>query len=612
MNHNRRYELVEKGLFSELDVHFGGLMQSLDHEENPMVFAAAVLVSSYRNKGHVCLDLSRIKKETKKEWEQHFQMSFPEPENWVSILKQSPVVGTPGDFKPLILDPSSRLYLSRYYAYQEAIVQYILNTSRRVLPAPDDKRLAEGLNRLFPQGGTFDDINFQRKAAAVSVHKQLCIISGGPGTGKTTTVAGILSLLLDLSGKERLSICLAAPTGKSAARLRESVCRAIDKDTGSGSSEEWLPDRAYTIHRMLGISPHTPHGRYNNKNRLPADVVVVDEASMIDISLMAKLLEALRDDTKLILIGDRHQLASVEAGSVFRDICGPADSDEMNRADHGDGGHDSPVNNTRDVIVQLEKSYRFEEGSGISALSKSVKEGKGDQSLSLLHDHGYDDIRIKRLPGAGGIKAAVSDLIVHGYRSYIREERPEDALKAFEEFRVLCALREGPYGVLSLNSSIERILDERGLIRADGEWYHGRPVIITGNDYNLRLFNGDTGIALKDPEPYGPDDKQSIYVFFNSGDGMRKIHPNRLSSYETAYAITIHKSQGSEYERVLIVLPDREMPILTREMIYTAITRAKSQVVILSDDTVFMRGVANRIERTSGLFDSLWGEHSFR
>ena len=166
--------------------------------------------------------------------------------------------------------------------------------------------------------------------------------------------------------------------------------------------------------------------------------------------------------------------------------------------------------------------------------------------------------------------------------------------------------------MLSLNFSVERILEERGLIQADAEWYHGRPVIITGNDYNLRLFNGDTGIALNDPETTIPDDNRSVYVFFNDGDGIRKIHPSRLSSYETAFAITIHKSQGSEYERVLVVLPDREMPILTREMIYTGITRAKSRVVILSDDGVFKQGVANRIERTSGLFDSLWGAHSFR
>jgi len=607
MNRDLEYRLIEKGIFSEIDVHFGNFIRFLDNDKEPMVFITAVLVSSYRRKGHVCLDLAGLKKESLAEWEGHFQVSFPESKEWVSILRKSSVVGEPGDFKPLILDPSSRLYLNRYYEYQESIAHHIRHIAKQKMPAPDKKILADGLDRLFPKSDEKENINFQRMAAIVSAHKQLCVISGGPGTGKTTTVTGILSLLLELSGEEGLSILLGAPTGKSAARLRESVKQAGEKAAVSNFVKEMIPDVAFTIHRMLGISANAPHARYNRKNHLPADVVVVDEASMIDISLMAKLIEALRDDAKLILIGDRHQLASVEAGSVFFDICGPFEANET----HGLNPEDEMyalTDGIHNFVVQLEKSYRFEEGSGIAALCKSVREGEDAHSLSLLQDVEHDDISIKSLPGIAGMEAAIADTVVTGYEGFIRSENPMDAIKKFDKFKVLCALREGPYGVSSLNHAIENILAERGFIQTEDEWYHGRPVIITGNDYNLGLFNGDTGIALKDPDGKdNSDDDSSVYVFFSNGDGMRKIHPNRLTSCETAYALTVHKSQGSEYDQVLVILPDRVLPIVTRELIYTGITRARLKVEVLSNGTIFRQGVLEKIERASGLFDSLWG-----
>jgi exodeoxyribonuclease V alpha subunit len=600
MNSDSKYRLIENGIFSELDIHFGNLIQSLTDDNDPLVFAAAVLVSNFRSSGHVCLYLAGVKRASLMEWEEHFQISFPEIKEWADILRRSSVVGNPGDFKPLILDPFSRLYLNRYYEYQETIARNIRYITKQKTSIPDRKNLADGLDRLFPQSNRGDEVNFQRLAAIVSVHKQLCVISGGPGTGKTTTVTGILSLLLELSGEERLSIVLAAPTGKSAARLRESVQQAEGKAAVADFVKEWIPDKAFTIHRMLGISANTAYAKYNRKNRLPADVVVVDEASMIDISLMAKLLEALRDDAKLILIGDRHQLASVETGSVFSDICGPFETNPFYELNPKEDIYDLPDGN--DFVVQLERSYRFEEGSGIGALCKSLKKGDDVRSLSLLHDEKRADIGIKDLPAISGMEVAISDAVIQGYQGFLHTENPMDAINKFDEFRVLCALREGPYGVTALNHIIENVLAERGLIQTKDEWYHGRPVIITGNDYNLGLFNGDTGIAFKDP-----NDNGSLYVFFNNGDELRKIHPNRLSSFETAYALTVHKSQGSEYDRVLVILPDRVLPIVTRELIYTGITRAKLKVEVLSKDAIFKQGVLEKIDRASGLFDSLWG-----
>jgi len=624
MNKGIKDNLIEKGIFSELDIHFANLMQSLDDRNDQAVFLAAALVSNYKHKGHVCLDFRELKNTYLSKMEEHTGESFPENEEWIGILRKSPVVGKPGDFKPLILDFSSRLYLNRYYGYQDSIAQHIKHIAKRQVPIPDRILLEKGLDRLFPSSLKGGSIDLQRVAAIVSAHKQLCVISGGPGTGKTTTVTGIIALLLEQAGREGLNIILAAPTGKSAARLRESVKKAGEKIVAPDFVKDLIPEKAFTIHRMLGTTANAPFFKYNKNNRLDADVVIVDEASMIDIALMAKLLEALRDDAKLVLIGDRHQLASVEAGSVFADICGPFDTNKF--SDKFSGKLKVILNGTTgrgvdlgenidvpygisDSVVQLEQSFRFKEGSGIEAVSKAVRRGDDLLSLSLINDVKYEDICLKGLPGVHELEAAISDTVIQGYEGFINAKNPMDAIDKFDEFRVLCVLREGPYGVAALNHAIESILERKGLVQTKDAWYPGRPVMMTVNDYNLGLFNGDTGIALTDPEDDLEDDQAgngSVYVFFKDGDGLRKIHPHRLSGCETAYALTAHKSQGSEYDRILVVLPDRVLPILTRELIYTGITRAKSEVEILSDDNIFRQGVSGKIERASGLFDSLW------
>lgn len=608
--------LFESDIFNALDIHFGSLMQALDKNNDMLVFISAALVSRHKQSGHACFDFKKADKTVFTEIEKHLGRCLPLIEDWLPVLKASTVVGSPGEFKPMIMDDSSRVYLNRYYEYQATIVRHIEHFARARITAPDLPLLVDGLNRLFPEkDGTRNNdagVNFQRVAAMIAVYKQLCVISGGPGTGKTTTVTGIIALLQEQTGSRRLNVKLAAPTGKSAARLRESVKTALEKMNAPDYVRASMPDTAYTIHRLLGGTANTPLFKLNRNNRLDADIVIVDEASMIDLALMAKLLDALRDDAKLILIGDRHQLASVEAGAVFADICGPFHLNGFSesfsavlaeatgfRADAVGGP--AGLEGIMDTVVQLEKSYRFTEGSGIKAVSNAVRQGDGSLALSQMTGGRHADICLKPLPDPQRMEAAVSDTIIRGYEGFLTAGSPMGALERLDEFRVLCALREGPYGVESLNRLIELILRRKGLIRTEDTWYPGRPVMITVNDYGLGLFNGDTGVTMVDEE------SGALYVFFREGDNLRKIHPMRLSGCETAFALTIHKSQGSEYDRVLVVLPDRISPILTRELIYTGITRSKSSVEVLSDDAVFRHGVSEKIERASGLLDALWG-----
>ncbi len=448
--------------------------------------------------------------------------------------------------------------------------------------------------------------------------KRFSVISGGPGTGKTTTVAKILVLLLEQSGID-LEIALAAPTGKAAARLKESIISSKNK----GSSEpgyldcpdrvkEAIPEEASTLHRLLGFISGSPYFRHDQENPLTADIVVVDEASMVDMALMSKLLQALLPRTRLILLGDKNQLASVEAGAVLGDICDTGNIHSFSKKFCRDfkevtgggilvfpEGSDNP--SISDCIVQLQTSYRFDENSGIEALSRAVNTGDRAKAETILTSGKYTDLVWKPLPG--DLMRTIEDTVIKGYESYLKSlEDPGSIFDLFDRFRILCALREGPFGVIAVNRLAERILKNAGLINPVGRWYEGRPVMITRNDYTLNLFNGDVGIVLRDPET------GDHRVFFPlSGGEYRKIHPVRLPEHETVFAVTVHKSQGSEFDSVSLVLPDRDTPVLTRELLYTGITRARDNVEISGTLDVFKMAVSRRIERTSGLRDALWG-----
>lgn len=451
-------------------------------------------------------------------------------------------------------------------------------------------------------------------AAFTTALKKFCVISGGPGTGKTFTIAKILALLLELNKSRPLRIALAAPTGKAAARMQEAIRTAREGLNCSEKIKAAIPGEASTIHRLLKTIPNSPYFRYDAKNPLPADVVVIDEASMVDLALLSKLSDAVPRDSRLILLGDKDQLASVEAGAVLGDICDTGNEHGFSRQFRNtyqritgetlvvkNEGQEEP--GIRDSIVQLRKSYRFGPSSGIGAVSQAVKEGNSARALDLMKGAVHEDIRWQALPRPEALSASLKELVVRGFAEYLREDNPLEAINVFGSFRILCALREGPFGVQGLNLLVEQILRKEGLIRKEGPWYPGRPVMVTKNDYNLRLFNGDIGITLADP-----GGNYQLRVFFPSPDGgIRKFPPLRLPDHETVYAMTVHKSQGSEFNQVLHILPDVSARVLTRELVYTAITRAKEKVEVWGREEVFHTAVSRRITRASGLREALWG-----
>jgi exodeoxyribonuclease V alpha subunit len=527
-------------------------------------------------------------------------------------LRESSVVGKPGEYKPLVLDEIGRLYLYRYWNYEDKLANWIKSRVGEDERNIDFRRLKEGLARLFPEREA-DVINWQKVAAFTALTKPFCVISGGPGTGKTATVGKILALLLEKAGPRRPRIALAAPTGKAAARLQEAIKETRGTLNCPSSIKEAIPNEASTIHRLLGTIPDSPDFRYNPDNPLPFDTVVIDEASMGDLPLMSKLIQALPSEARLILLGDKDQLASVEAGAVLGDICDTGNvhcfskrfADDLKRVTgygitaEANGRNKGAI---QDCVIELRKSYRFRSDSGIGAASRAVNAGDGDLAVTVMTTGRYGDIEWKGLPHPQALGKALRDLVVEGFESYLKAREVSEIFELFDRFRILCVVREGPCGVVALNALVERILRMERLIEPDQAWYRGRPVLITRNDYHLGLFNGDVGIVFPDSEAKG-----ELRAFFpDTGGHLRKFHPLRLPEHETVYAMTVHKSQGSEFDRVVLLLPDRDSPVLTRELLYTALTRSRERVEVWGVERVFRAAVSRRIERTSGLRDALW------
>lgn len=603
--------LKKQGQLTQLDVSFAQLICRLAANESDELAWAAALASHATANGHACLDLACEAGRKIYLGDAAGSVALPDFKSWTAALQGLSVVGLPGDYRPLILDQAGRLYLYRYWKYEQDIAQALNRRAGATAPAVDEARLQKDLHKLFPASSAKPD--WQKVAAAAAVLNQFSVISGGPGTGKTSTVIRILALLRQQPGGLDLKIALAAPTGKAAARMQEAIHQAKQGLPVNESIRDAIPEEATTLHRLLGAHMNSVYFRHNQQHPLPIDVLILDEASMVDIALMAKLIWALPEKARLIMLGDKDQLSSVEAGAVLADICGEQQLFSAAFRDKLVGllGEDLPSRSgsppaIADSILLLHKSYRFADESGIGRLAKAVNRGDGKAVLALLNDKGVPEIH------RHVSRDTIAEEAAERYKSYLKCIKAgaeiNNIFAAFNRFRVLCAIRGGPNGVTLLNQKIEQTLGARNLIDAGSDYYAGRPIMVTCNDHGLHLYNGDVGLLLFDPECEG-----RLRACFQGSDGVvRRLLPASLPQHETVYAMTVHKSQGSEFERVLLVLPEEESRLLSRELLYTGVTRAKSRFELYAEDGILLSAVQRRLSRTTGLQDLLWGSHSLR
>jgi len=583
-----------------IDQHFAALMNRLAKVPSPELELAAKLVSNFRERGDVCVALPAI---TSTHASKIGGPDVPPLRSWVRKLRASGVVGGPGEFAPLILDKAERLYLQRYWKYEDELGR---NLQARLRDNPirgfNQSELAKNLEKLFPVQS-----DLQKVAAFVAATSRLCVISGAPGTGKTRTIVLICALLIALAGKRELNFALAAPTGKAAARLKETIAQTrlalrLPEDVK-------LPADASTIQRLLGAKGDSPHFRHDAKNPLAADVVIVDEASMIDLALLAKLFDAVRPDARVILVGDKDQLASVEAGSAFRDICTPGlgpgicvslaeafakcTGEEL----EGTSASEAPIH---PVVVELRRNYRFTPETGIAELSGAVNQGDAEGAIVVLKSGGR--IRWRPTPLVKNFERELRERVLPRFEKFLTLTDPAEALSQLAEFAVLCALRRGPFGAETVNGLLERMLRDTGRrVEGDGRYYVGEPLIIVRNDYNVGLFNGDVGIVLPDAT------SGELRVFFRGEDSdVLNFAPGRLPVHQPAFALTVHKSQGSEFRDALVILPERDAPVLTRELLYTGVTRVRETVEVWATENILRQTIERKIERSSGLRDRLW------
>jgi exodeoxyribonuclease V alpha subunit len=532
---------------------------------------AAALVSRHVGQGHVCLPLADLVcgEIALGEDIERGSIAWPELDAWLAAIRASALCGAePGETTPLVLDSQGRLYLRRYFERERTLASEIKRRANEAR-AVDEAHLAARLHHYF--GDEPGDL--QRSAAALAMRRGFSVISGGPGTGKTSTVVKIVALAIEEAierGETPPRIALMAPTGKAAVRLESAIRSAKQLLVCDPRVLERIPESASTIHRALRA--RTRESPRSAPAPLRIDLLLVDEASMVDLELMT-----------VILLGDRDQLASVEAGAVLGDICG------LGRAETNSSLSAS--------VIQLTRSYRYAADSGIGELARAIQAGDVDRTLRVLADGAYPDVR---LCDASDPAAEFEGSIVAGYAPALQAiAEPARALALFDRFRVLCAHRRGEHGVEAMNRAIVRILFERGLIeRADGQFI-GRALLVTENDYRNQLWNGDVGIVAR-------SERGERVACFVSTDGQtRELGFGRLPPHESAFALSVHKSQGSEVDEVALVLPREPSRVLTRELLYTAVTRARRRVVIHGTREVVAWAVAHAVARSTGLRELL-------
>lgn len=606
------------GVLSASDVHVALRLAALGAVGDDAVTLAAAFAARAPRLGHVCVDLAAIRTTASSDTDQIGDLDtlpWPDPKRWPGRLAASPLVG---EARPLHLH-GTNLYLDRLWADERAVAADLRERAATPAPGVDGATLASGLAELFGEGGEGEDPDLQRMAAAVAVLRRVAVVAGGPGTGKTRTVARVLALLDAQARSARARpplVALAAPTGKAAARLEDAVRTGCEDMAIDETVKQRLRVLSgVTLHRLLGFNPgNRTRFRQNRLNRLPFDVVVVDETSMVSLSLMARLLEAVRHDARLLLVGDPEQLASVEAGAVLGDIVGPASKgfcmDDAARVElaAATGQRVPPGEGTEAAIgngiVVLRQVHRY--GSAIAALAEAIERGDPDATLSVLRDgaSNVEWIATDDEPAAPSDMPTVRAAAVKSGRTVIEAARAGDAIAAIEalgQFRLLCAHRHGPEGVATWMQHVEHWLraEVEGFL-SGSEWYVGRPLIVTENDYGLRLYNGDTGVVIEAGDG-------RLVAAFERGGGVAEVSPTRLAAVDTVYAMTVHKSQGSQFHTVAFVVPAAGSRLLTRELLYTAVTRAQERLILVGGEQPIRAAVARPISRASGLRDALWG-----
>ena len=579
------------GVLDLADVHTAATVARITGETDETVALALALTVRALRLGSVCVDLTTVAGDVFEAAEEGLEVTdlpWPEPAAWLDRCRSSRALADGPDApdgRPLRL-VAGNLYLERYWRQEEAVRRQLVDRRSAPPPAVDGERLTAALDRLFTgEGLGADEEDLQRRAAEVCARQWVTVLAGGPGTGKTTTVAKVLAMLGDQPGRPP-RIALAAPTGKAAARLSEALADArsrLDPEDVARVADL----SAVTLHRLLGWLPSS-RGRFRHHadNRLPYDVVVVDEMSMVSLTLMARLLEAVRPDARLVLVGDPDQLSSVEAGAVLADITGALAPDPTRRrAD------------TASPVVRLQRTWRY--GGSIEDLARAVRDEDPDAAIEVLRRGAEDvvfvetDLSPARPAGIEPLAAAVADAGA-ALRSAAAAGDVVAALTALDRHRLLCAHRHGPFGVSRWSTEAERWLAEAVPgYGEDGEWYLGRPLLVTVNDYDLNLFNGDTGVVVA----VGG----GVRAAFGRGDSPVLISPVRLDAVQTTHAMTVHRAQGSQFDVVSFVLPPPESPLLTRELLYTAVTRASRRVQVFGSEEAVRRAVRRPANRASGL-----------
>ena len=592
--------LQQAGALRALDDALARTLRRLDPSTPDEVLAAAALASLAVANGHAGFDPAAPRQLVDAE------IAWPDADAWMQALAASRFVATPAssseeaEAAPLVLE-HGLLYLRRYREYERRLALQLRRIAARVVPEAAIERVAPLFATLFPAAHEGDH---QARAAALALRRALLLVTGGPGTGKTTTIAKLLAVRIaqaNASQQPTLRIALAAPTGRAAERMADSLRRAVAQMAAHGIEAAWLdalPAQASTLHRLLGTIPDSPRFRHHPDNPLPFDIVVVDEASMVDLPLMCKLVEAVADGAQLILLGDPDQLPSVEAGDVLAAIlhaagAGDALAPDDARALHallGDAPHDAEADGLHGHRVHLIRGYRQSEALDLAPLAEAVRGGDAEAALALLRNGELSNVHFHE--GIDDPLQARPGLLAH-WRGLAAADDPALALQLANRLRLLTALREGPQGARGLNARIEAALSGRR-IGAPPAWFPGRLLLVVENSYRHGLFNGDVGICLTDAAG-------TPLAWFPGSDGVRAFHPAALPAHESAFTMTVHKAQGSEFDEVWLQLPRADARVLSRELLYTGLTRARTALHIAGSADVIAAALGRHAGRVSGL-----------